>query len=274
MLDESDKTDEEPEKYTKEVLKEKLGAAKKRIEELTEMPEEIQQNGEISITDPDAKHMSVSNNGTDIAHNVQIAVESKHYLVVAVDVVSSPSDQNQLHNMTSKAVVALEIEKNNNNEDEINYEEKEILTVLADKGYYCGEVLQNVSKASSKNKMYKNPQVCVKCENKDKCTTSEKGRVIKRGPYQEIYDEVDNITLENKELYKQRQMIVEHSFGTVKRGLGFTCFLTRGNENVKSEYYMHFLTYNLIRVINIVGVKELTGILKAKIQAFFVFYPY
>ena len=101
----------------------------------------------------------------------------------------------------------------------------------------------------------------------------KKGRVIKRGPYQETYDEVDKTTSENKELRKQRQMIIEHVFGTVKRALGFTYFLTRGNENVKSESFMHFFTYNLIRVINIMGVEKLTGILKAKQQAFFdIFY--
>lgn len=56
-------------------------------------------NGEISITDKDARHMGVSNNGTDIAHNVQIAVDSKNHLVVAVDVVSTPDDSAQLFSM-------------------------------------------------------------------------------------------------------------------------------------------------------------------------------
>ncbi|SNT32932.1 Transposase DDE domain-containing protein, partial [Anaerovirgula multivorans] len=317
LLNENDKTDKETVKYTKEEITSKLEAAKKRIEELTEMAEEIQRNGEISITDPDAKHMSVSNNGTDIAHNVQIAVDSKSHLVVAVDVVSTPADQNQLHNMASKAVEELGLKENNDLEDETSHAEKEIITVLADKGYYSGEELekckndhiktivpkqksgtktgdeeyikdkfiydkdkdiyicpggkelQNISKTSSKDKVYRNTKACSKCKHKDKCTTSKKGRVIKRGPYQETYDEVDKITLENKELYRQRQMIVEHPFGTIKRALGFTYFLTRGNENVKSESCMHFFTYNLIRVINILGAKELTRILKAKQQAFF-----
>lgn len=331
LLSENDKTDNEIAEYTKEEIKDKLETAKKRIEELTEMQEEIKQNGEISITDPDARHMSVSNNGTDIAHNVQIAVDSENHLVVAVDVVSTPADQNQLYNMASKAAEELGLkEKDETKKDNIDDntkdntphgEEKEILTVLADKAYYNGEDLKkckkdnikvivpkqknstktgnedyikekfiydrdrdiyicpegkelhNVSKSNSKNKLYKNTEACNKCKHKNKCTTSKKGRVIKRGPYQETYDEVDKTTSENKELRKQRQMIVEHVFGTVKRALGFTYFLTRGNENVKSESFMHFFTYNLIRVINIMGVEKLTGILKAKQQAFFdIFY--
>lgn len=314
LLNDNDKSEKEEEKYTKEELTEKLEAAKKRIEELTEMAENIQENGEISITDPDAKHMSASNNGTDIAHNVQIAVDGENHLVVAVDVVSSPADQNQLHNMALKAVEELGLKENIDNAIQ---GDREIITVLADKGYYSGEDLEkckkdrirtivpkqksgtrtgneeytkdkfiydkdediyicphgeelkNISKVSTKDKVYKNIKACNKCKNKDKCTTSKEGRIIKRGPYQKTYDEVDKITLENKELYRQRQMIVEHPFGTIKRSLGFTYFLTRGNENVKSESYMHFFTYNLIRVINIVGVEELTSILKARRQAFF-----
>jgi len=69
-------------KFTKEGIQEKIEAAQKRIEELKLMSEEIEINGEISITDKDARHMSVSNNGTDISHNVQISVDSKNHLVV------------------------------------------------------------------------------------------------------------------------------------------------------------------------------------------------
>jgi len=317
LLSENDQTDEELVGYTKEEIARKLEAAQRRIEELTEMAAEIEKNGEISITDPDAKHMGVSNNGTDIAHNVQIAVDSKNHLVVAVDVVSTPADQNQLHNMTLKAVEGLRLKEDENDELEKETEERYIITSLADKGYYCGEELekcendhikaivpkqksgtrtgdeayikdkfiydkdkdiyicprgeelQNISKPNSKDKTYRNTEACGQCKHKAKCTTAKQGRIIKRGPYQETYDKVDQITLENKALYRQRQMIVEHPFGTVKRTLGFTYFLTRGNENVKAESCMHFFTYNLIRVINILGAKEFTRLLKAKSQAFF-----
>lgn len=163
LLSENDKTDEEMTEYTKEEIKDKLKTAKQRIEELTEMQEEIKKNGEISVTDPDARHMSVSNNGTDIAHNAQIAVDSKNHLVVAVDVVSTPADQNQLYNMASKAVKELGLKekdetgkdnKNNNTDDNIKDnipdEEKAILTVLADKAYYNGEDLEKCKKDNIK----------------------------------------------------------------------------------------------------------------------------
>ena len=53
VLEENDKKEENDElgKYTKEEVKSKLKAAKERIEELTEMAKEIEENGTISITD-------------------------------------------------------------------------------------------------------------------------------------------------------------------------------------------------------------------------------
>ena len=209
--DEKEKN-EETVKHTKEEITTKLEEAQKRIKELTKMAEEIKKNGEISITDPDAKHMSVSNNGTDIAHNIQAAVDNKHHLVVEIDVISNPADQNQLHNMSSKAVEELGLKETE--------EKTDIITVLADKGYYSGEdlekckkdkirtivpkqktgskigdkryikdnfkydkekdiyicpngeILQNISKPSTKDQTYRNTQACKKCKDKDKCYNS------------------------------------------------------------------------------------------------------
>ncbi|WP_066499383.1 IS1182 family transposase [Abyssisolibacter fermentans] len=318
LLEENDETEIKNgiENNSKEEIKEKLEKAKKRIAELTEMADEISKNGDISITDPDAKHMGVSNNGTDIAHNVQIAVDSKNDLVVTVDVISSAVDKNQLHNMASKAIKELGIESNKKEEN------KPIVTVLADKGYYTGEellkckkdkikaivaqprngsctaneeylkekfeydknkdvyicpnnqVLRNISRPTSKQKIYKNPKACEKCNDKDKCTTAKKGRKVLRGEYQDIYDEAAKTMDENKKLYKRRQMIVEHPFGTIKRALGFTYFLTRGNESVKAESYMHFFIYNLKRVINIIKIDKLLKLLKAKRATFFAYCKY
>lgn len=36
---------------------------------------------------------------------------------------------------------------------------------------------------------------------------------------------------------------VEYPFGTIKRTLGYTYFLTRGNEYTSAESFMHFLVY-------------------------------
>ena len=301
ILEDSDKNEEkETKKYTKENLQEKIQEAQQRIKELKKMAGEIEENGEISVTDKDAKHMSVSNNGTDISHNVQTAVDSKNHLVVAIDVISNPADQGQLFNMASKAAEELGIELKQENENG-----EYVLTVVADKGYYevdglknclengikpivskqkapnktgyekynidnfkydkekdvyiCpnGYELVNVSKETTKVKSYKNKEACSNCPNKEQCYTKSNLRKINRSENHDIYDKVNKITKENIEIYKKRQQIVEHPFGTIKRTLGFTYFLTKGNQSVRAESFMHFFTYNLKRVINIIGVKEL-----------------
>ncbi|WP_427338152.1 transposase [Caloranaerobacter sp. DY30410] len=70
-----------------------------------------------------------------------------------------------------------------------------------------------------KYKVYSNFEACKKCVFKDKCTKAKKGREVIRWVHQDLLDEIDKQTKENKEKYKQRQMIVEHPFGTIKRGL-------------------------------------------------------
>ncbi|MEW9121346.1 MAG: transposase [Thermotaleaceae bacterium] len=60
----------------------------------------------------------------------------------------------------------------------------------------------------------------------------------------------------NMDKYKLRQMLVEHPFGTIKRSWGAYYFLTRRKISVSAEISLAFLSYNLKRVLNILGVNE------------------
>ena len=81
-------------------------------------------------------------------------------------------------------------------------------------------------------------------------------------PFQRIADEVDKRTAENVDIYKKRQHLAEHPFGTLKRDWGFSYFLTRRTESFRAESLMHFLIYNMKHVINIMGTEKLVGILE------------
>jgi hypothetical protein len=59
------------------------------------------------------------------------------------------------------------------------------------------------------------------------------------------------------EKVKLRKSIVEHLFGTIKRWMDQGYFLTRSLANVRGEMSLTVLVYNLKRVINIIGVKDL-----------------
>ncbi|WP_326911616.1 transposase [Sedimentibacter sp. MB31-C6] len=138
--------------------------------------------------------------------------------------------------------------------------------------YICPEnkILKNISKKTSNEYAYKNKTACMECLQKDQCTTNANGRIIKRSEKNDIYEKVSETMDENKDIYKLRQQIVEHPFGTIKRALGYTYFLIRDNESVKAESFIHFLIYNLKRVINIKGVKELMTFFNSLILRLFL----
>jgi hypothetical protein len=54
-----------------------------------------------------------------------------------------------------------------------------------------------------------------------------------------------------------RKSTVEHPFGTIKSWMGSTHFQMRSIKRVSAEMSLHVLAYNLKRVINILGTKQL-----------------
>ncbi|MGV8981606.1 transposase [Clostridium sp.] len=102
---------------------------------------------------------------------------------------------------------------------------------------------------------------CSNCTCKEKCTASKVGRILTRKIYEDIVEVVNKRTKENKAKYSQRQEIIEHVFGTLKRGMNFNYLLLRGFKNVICEVSIVFFSYNLKRAINILGIGNLLGYL-------------
>jgi transposase len=91
---------------------------------------------------------------------------------------------------------------------------------------------------------------------------NSKGRYIERSEYQCFIDENMERVMLNKELYRRRQEIVEHPFGTIKRQWGYDYTLLKGLEKVGGEFAIIFSMYNLRRAISIFGVQTLIEKLK------------
>ncbi|MEJ7682990.1 MAG: transposase [Segetibacter sp.] len=94
--------------------------------------------------------------------------------------------------------------------------------------------------------------------------TKAKSREIERNEYQDIVDENNKRVDENLPLYKTRQQIIEHPFGTIKRSWGYTYTLLKGIKKVNGEIAIIFTMYNIRRAMSILGVKELISRLKAQ----------
>jgi len=54
-----------------------------------------------------------------------------------------------------------------------------------------------------------------------------------------------------------RRESVEHPFGSIKQWMGHGAFLMRRLENVRAEFSLTAIAYNLRRAINLVGIPAL-----------------
>lgn len=117
---------------------------------------------------------------------------------------------------------------------------------------------------------------CKECPVKALCTSRKGGREIDRSEYADAVDENNQRYRENKDLYRTRQDINEHIFGTIKRQWGYNHTNLSGLEKVNGEHSLIMLVYNIKRTMNILGVPELIAKLKKwnspyKEKVYFVF---
>lgn len=109
---------------------------------------------------------------------------------------------------------------------------------------------------------YRTP-ACKTCPVKDLCTSRKGGREIDRSQYATAVEENHQRYKANPQLYRKRQEINEHIFGTIKRKWGYNYTDLIGLEKVNGEHSLIMLVYNIKRSINILGVPDLI----AKLQA-------
>jgi transposase len=302
-MDEEDRLDDVQQEAPKglvELLKRKdlYEAYKAQLEESGD--------NEISTVDPDARLMGNNRGGVEMAYNVQSVVDGKYDIVIDYDVSMNPSDQGQLSNMTKRLIrqgyrrFTLLADKGYYNgkclQKGKRYKIKSIVSrqeLSNPKGrpqefhneqfqydnktdtYTCpiGNTLHPHSKKTAERRNYYNKTACSKCPHINDCTTGKREyRTITRSQYGDIYDETDQIFRSNKELYKRRQQMVEHPFGTVKHTLNGGYFLLRRRRKVRCEAALLFLVYNLKRAVNALGFKEIMARLDSLSRYFSRFY--
>ena len=253
---------------------------------------------QISLTDPDARSMATSGRGSGVVgYNVQVAVETKHHLIIAHEVTNEGSDRAQLSSVATAAKATLGVE---------------MLDAVADRGYYSGEEILACDKAGITVTLpkpmtsgmlargrfgkqdfrylanedvyicpagetlpyrYSNEEdgliqrrywtnACQNCPIKQTCT-SGKERRITRWEHEHVLEAVQRRLDEHPEKMRQRRETAEHPFGTMKARMGATHFLMKTLPRVASEMALHVLAYNLTRVMNIMGVRPLIEAIRA-----------
>ncbi len=110
---------------------------------------------------------------------------------------------------------------------------------------------------------------CLSSIKQRQCTRSEKERLIQPSEYAEYYERNRINTLEKEHLYKRRQAIVEHPYGTIKRQWGFSYILTKkGIGRAGSDVGFMLIAYNLRRIGNILTMNLLKEYLRILVSMF------
>lgn len=274
-------------------LTEKIDRLRQRVRQLGELKEQLQarEDPQVSTTDPDSRSMTSDGRATGVVgYNVQAAVDTRHHLIVAHEVINEGSDRGQLANMADQARAAMGKTK---------------LQAIADRGYFSGPQIKTCedggitayvpkpmtsnSKAAGRfskadfiyirrDDEYQCPagerlpwrqttlekginvhaywtNVCGGCALRAKCTTGKERRV-RRWEHEEVLERLQARLDRRPQQMTVRRRTVEHVFGTLKHWMGSTHFLTRRLENVSTEMSLHVLAYNLKRVIAILGMPK------------------
>ena len=110
---------------------------------------------------------------------------------------------------------------------------------------------------------YGNPKACAMCSKK--CTSMRyyyAEKMIKKSEFSKECD-ISPVplkkmhVLQNNEIAIQRKCIVEHPFGTIKRGLGIAYLLLRTIPKAEGELSLAFLAFNMKRALNLLGMQKM-----------------
>ncbi|MEZ5046584.1 MAG: transposase [Chitinophagaceae bacterium] len=132
------------------------------------------------------------------------------------------------------------------------------------------EYTKHHSKKNSVQVIHYKTAACLTCPAFAKCTTNKKGRLIERSEYAD-YIAINKQNIEaDKETYKQRQCIVEHPYGIIKRQWGFYYIMTkRGKQRASADVGLMFTAYNLRRLFNIIDQNVFKKFLKELVYLVF-----
>jgi transposase len=292
-LDASDREEASVHQPTREELQQKIERLKERQKRYHEFVQEITASGEtqLSLTDPESRSMPKSPK-VDVGYNVQVAVDRKHKLIVAQDVTNAITDDDQLSPMAMRAKETLGVERIRAVADmgyyhghEINACEEAGIEAYVPKPstsantklglfgkerftydpvkdcYRCprAEALTFRFETTELGRhiRYYATGACRRCPLKERCTRNKDGRRMTRWVDEHLLERMEERLKATPAMMQERKPLVEHPFGTIKHANDQGYFLMKGLKNVRAEFSLSCLAYNLKRVINILGVPQL-----------------
>ena len=298
-LDQSDAAEQATGGSRVENLREKIAAVRERRDRCQEMLADLERTGEdqISLTDPDSRAMAAHTH-VAVGYNVQVAVDSKHKLIVEQQVTNQVVDMGLLRETAEPAKQILGVDT---------------IDVVADKGYFKIEDIEACEKAGMmphvprpqrgpsvrgglfrkdefeydaetdsmtcpagqrlhpyssslirglKKINYANRAACRDCPLRSRCTSNQ-FRQVSRLENEAVLDRMAARLRQRPGILNQRRESVEHPFGSIKQWMYQGAFLMRGLERVRAEFSLTALVYNIRRALNLVAFDELMAAVTA-----------
>jgi len=283
----------------KKVLTTKIAKQNKHKAQYKTIGKQLEETGEkqVSTSDPQSRQLVIRGVVTEVCYNIQSTVDEKYKLPIDYNL----TNQNDKRAMTSMVENAIEIVGNNTFDavfdkgyytaEEIHntqklgvtthvcvpnpashapnraYDVSEFTYNKEEDAYTCpaGQILQTngswYQKKSYRVKQYKTKN-CKNCPVKNRCTKAKYQKIIERHEFAEALEINKQNIAKNPAIYAQRQAIVEHPFGTMKRQWGFDHIMTKKSiKRASADVGFIFIAYNLKRIMNIIGLSTLIELL-------------
>jgi len=279
-----------------------------RKQEYQSLQDQLEQTGEkqISTSDPESRQMITRNNITEVAYNVQTTVDAENNIPIDYKV-TNQNDSKAMGTMLQRAKSILRSNQFTALYDKGYHTGSEFKTaddlgievlvaipkvaanapnpaynvehfVYEPKGdyYVCPQANKLITTGTlHQTRTYRfkryTTKACMGCPVKDQCSKAKYGKGIQRSEYQQYIDQNKERIEKNKDYYRQRQAIVEHPYGTIKRQWGFSYIMTKKTiKRAEADAGLIFTVYNLRRLINIIGIEMLINCLKDTLLIIFI----
>lgn len=262
------------------------------------LQKELQESGQkqISTSDPESRHLMVRNNITEVAYNIQTTVDAQNKLLLDYRVTNENDKQAMLpmcrraksilghgqftalfdkgyhtgyqigncHALGITTLVAIPAAPERQAGHIREYQTEHFEYDPEGDYYLCpeGEKLSTNGRYYEKGINYRvkhyKTKACLSCEARKLCTRSRQGRLIERSEHHESLQRNAAAVAADPELYRQRQALVEHPYGTLKRQWGFDHILTKkGKKRASADVGLMMSAYNLRRLLNLIGMAKL-----------------
>jgi transposase len=306
-LEEFNKQLSQADNDNKQQIEQEIEKQKKRKARYHNIEKQLKETGEtqVSTSDPESRHLITRNNITEVAYNVQTTVDAKHNIPIDYKVTNA-NDSKAMGNMLHRAKSILQnndftalYDKGYHTGSEFKVADDlgidvlvaiptvasqapdpaynvEHFTYVENGDYYICPQGNKLTTPGTwhKTRTYRfkryTTRDCLVCPVKDLCSKARYGKGVQRSEYQKQINNNKQRIEQNPDYYRQRQAIVEHPYGTIKRQWGFNYILTKKFiKRADADVGLMFTAYNIRRIFNITDPETLKAYLREAVS--FVF---